>query len=252
MSIEFACPTCQTLIRVDQAAAGKMARCPKCQGICQVPTSSAPPPQAPSPLSVPLQPLAPLASNDLFGGAAKQPSPFDPLPSKTNATGSPPSTNPFGDVGQTGGSNAPLNPYASPAYANSPQDQGPLTADDVRMKLLGPAIGIVIGAILCLGYVGLTLIGLSVNPNQPIPQDDAGRIGYYVGMVGAIIAMTLPSLAMLVGSVSMFRGKGATMAWVGAIAAVLPCNPCCLINLGFGIWGIVVLCDPRVTHAMRS
>lgn len=249
MAIEFACPTCQTQIRVDQAAAGKMARCPKCQGICRVPETSSPPPQM-----LTSQPLTPLGSGDPFGGPApaKQPSPFDPLPS--NSFGSAPAkANPFGDFGQPSGGvvGGPINPYASPAYASSPQDMGPLTTDDVRMKLLGPAIGIVIGALLCLGYVGLTIIGLSVNQNRPMPADEAGRIGYYVGMVGAIIAMTLPSLAMLIGSVAMFRGKGLSLAWTAAIAAVMPCNPCCLISLGFGIWGIVVLTDPRVSQTLR-
>lgn len=256
MAIEFTCPTCQTQIRVDQAAAGKMARCPKCQGICRVPDGSTPSPQTPVPTTAaPFAPLSPLGSNDPFGGtgASKQPSPFDPLPSAGNASSSPPSKNPFGDVGQgSGGGGVPLNPYASPAYASSPQDLGPLSPEEVRMKLLGPAIGIVIGAMLCLSYIGLTVVGMSVNQNQAIPADDAGRIGYYVGVVGVIVAMTLPSLAMLAGSVAMFRGKGVLLAWTGAIAAVLPCNPCCLISLGFGIWGIVVLCDPRVTHTMRS
>jgi hypothetical protein len=248
MSIEFTCPTCQTQIRVDQAAAGKMARCPKCQGICRVPDGSTPPQgQAPVPTTAaPFAPLTPLGSNDLFGGtgALKQPSPFAPLPSNSpGAASSPPSKNPFGDVGQGSGGGDPLNPYASPAYVSSPQDLGPLSPEDVRMKLLGPAIGIVIGAILCLGYIGLTIIGMLINEEDRIPV---------VSIVIGIGIATLPSLAMLVGSVAMFRGKGPTLAWTAAIAAVMPCNPCCLISLGFGIWGIVVLCDPRVTHAMRS
>jgi hypothetical protein len=202
----------------------------------------------------PFAPLTPLGSSDLFGGTnpPKQSSPFDPQPNQATSS-SPSKANPFGDIGQSGGgSGGPLNPYASPAYASSPTEMGPLTPEDVRMKLLGPAIGIVIGAVLCLFYVGLTLIGLSVNNNQQIPADEAGRIGYYAGVVGVIVAMTLPSLAMLIGSVAMFRGKGLPLAWTGAIAAVMPCNPCCLISLGFGIWGIVVLCDPRVSQAMRN
>ena len=36
-----------------------------------------------------------------------------------------------------------------------------------------------------------------------------------------------------------------------AVAPAMPCNPCCFIGIGFGIWGIVVLCDPRVTQAMQ-
>lgn len=237
MTIEFACPTCQTHIRVDDAAAGKMARCPKCQGICRVPESSSPPP----------------GSGDLLSGA-NPPKPFGASdPQSNSATSTPSQINPFGDVGQVGGgAGAPLNPYASPAYASSPVDMGPLLPEEVRMKLLGPAIGIVIGGVLCLGYAGLTLIGMLVNVNQPFPADDAGRMFLYVWMAVVVFAMTLPSLAMLFGSVAMFRGKGLPLAWTGAIAAVMPCNPCCLISLGFGIWGIVVLCDPRVAQAMRN
>jgi hypothetical protein len=63
--------------------------------------------------------------------------------------------------------------------------------------------------------------------------------------------MALPSLGMLVGVVSLFRGKGLPMAWTSVVCAILPCNPCFLISLGFGIWGIVVLCDSRVTRAMQ-
>ena len=228
-----------------------MARCPKCQGVCRVPDASiapAPPPQTGGPT---LQPLTPLGNDPFSTNSPNAPSPFDPLPGNSAATA--PKANPFGEFGTpAGGSAGPINPYASPSYASSSADQGPLTAEDVRMKLLGPAIGIVIGAILCLSYVGLTLLGLAVNPNQPgIPADEAGRIGYYIGMIGAIVAMTLPSLGMLGGAAAMFRGKGLTLAWIGAVSAVLPCNPCCLISLGFGIWGIVMLCDPRVSQAMQ-
>lgn len=222
MPIEFACPNCQTQIRVDQAAAGKMARCPKCQGICRVPDSSTPP-------------ISSLGS------------PFDPLPSNSPSNSPAPKANPFSDANQAASSGGPLNPYASPTYVSSPLEQGPLTDAEVRIKLLGPAIGLVIGGFLSLGYVGLTVLGLSVNPNQGIPADDR-----LVFVILLMVAMTLPSLAMLAGSVAMFRGKGVLLAWTGAIGALIPCNPCCLISLGFGIWGIVMLCDPRVTQAMRS
>ena len=229
MALEFDCPTCRTRIRVDESAAGKMARCPSCQAVCKVPNGSVP---------------------DSLPGTT--PPASSPNPSSTAPNPFLPKANPFGEAASAGGSPAggQLNPYASPAYVATPQ--GPLEPTDVRMKLLGPAIGIAIGAMLCSGYVGLTLIGLLINPQPNIPQDEAARIGYYIGLVGAVVAMALHSLGMLVGCVALFRGKGTTMAWIGVVCAVLPCNPCCLISLGFGIWGIIVLSDPNVKKVMQE
>lgn len=49
MPIEFRCSECATMLRVDDANQGKMARCPKCGMINPIPTSSPSEPAAPTP-----------------------------------------------------------------------------------------------------------------------------------------------------------------------------------------------------------
>jgi hypothetical protein len=226
MTIELNCPSSQTRIRVPESAAGKKARCPKCQAICEIP-----------PASDPLSSLPPLNS---------------PRPSTSvdSPTKSEPPSNPFSDSGSTVGSGAPgpLNPYASPAHVGL-SNQNQFTRDEVRAKLLGPAIGIAVGALFCLAYASLATLRVFLMPPRIPPE--LGEAGYYLVALGTIAAMSLPSLCMFAGSFALFTGTRPGLAWVGVIAAVLPCNPCCFINIGFGIWGIVVLSDPRVTQAMQ-
>lgn len=251
MAIEINCPSCQTRMRVADTAAGKKARCPQCQAICEIPAASASEPaplpqQADSPLAdIPLTPLTPLSS-------AAPSSPFGPLGNSGPASKPEPDLkpNPFGDsIPLGGGGQTAPNPYASPNFDGGSMNL-PLTTDEVRMRLLGPAIGIVIGSLFCLGYVALSVLG-SFFVQRPPQMNDAEQIGYYVGLIGVQVVMAVPSLCMLAGSIALFTAKRPWLAWVGVIAAVLPCNPCCFISIGFGIWGIVMLCDPRVSQAMQ-
>lgn len=54
MSIEFRCTECGTMLRVDEANRGKMARCPKCSMINAIPTAPvSDPPDAPTKSSEP-------------------------------------------------------------------------------------------------------------------------------------------------------------------------------------------------------
>jgi hypothetical protein len=241
MAIELNCPSCQTRMRVADTAAGKKARCPQCQAICEIPPAEPSEPAPLSPLSEsPLSPLAPLSSS--FPS-----SPFDP-PAKSEPETKPnpfsDASSPFGGTGQTA-----LNPYASPAYDGGLSNT-PLTTEQLRMKLLGPAIGIVIGAVFCLGYAAFTSVVFVLSHiDGPAPADDA--LAHSIGVFLGLTAVFLPSIGMLAGSMALFLGKPKWLAWVAVICAVLPCNPCCVINLGFGIWGIVVLCDPRVSQAMQ-
>ncbi|MDP8924982.1 MAG: hypothetical protein M3O34_19215 [Chloroflexota bacterium] len=46
------------------------------------------------------------------------------------------------------------------------------------------------------------------------------------------------------------RSWGVAMA--GAILAIVPCGPCCLLGLPFGIWAILVLIDDEVKQAFAT
>lgn len=252
MSIEFDCPSCRTRIRVPDAAAGKKARCPHCQTINAVPEASQPlapasPSFAPGPSATP-GPGIPSGFPNLAASPSNPYAPFPPQPQ-------PASNNPFTDA--TGGAPNPygntVNPYASPSAINTPANY-PMTSDQARGKLLGPAIGLCVGALFCLGYLVLS-IGVSLANGdlmREAPQDGGERAAFMFGMIAVFVAMGVPSLLMLAGAFAMFRGKGLVLAWTGAIAAVLPCSPCCFVGMGFGIWAMVVLSDPRVKQMMKQ
>jgi phage FluMu protein Com len=68
MSIEFQCPNCSQMLRVPETAAGKQAKCPKCQTLANVPGATPAPEQ-------PTQPM-------FFGAPQEQPS--KPAPASEN------------------------------------------------------------------------------------------------------------------------------------------------------------------------
>jgi hypothetical protein len=42
------------------------------------------------------------------------------------------------------------------------------------------------------------------------------------------------------------------MAMTAAILAIVPCSCCCILNMPFGIWSLVVLLNEQVKAAFRS
>jgi hypothetical protein len=199
------------------------------------------------------QPAAWLPPADAFApqGSAK-PAHFGPA-----SFGSPPpsvgsASNPFSDSASfTGGHSDLANPYASPSgHLGGLQ---PLTPDEVRGKLLGPAIGITLGGLASLGLVGLltVLVLMDTNFHQEVQQDgQAEAIGAYVVFALFVGFASLTPIVSLVGAVAMFRGRGLVAAWAGTIASVLPCSPCFFVGAAFAIWGMVVLSDSRVSSAL--
>jgi len=111
--------------------------------------------------------------------------------------------------------------------------------------LLGPAIGIALGAALCVGLSLLMIVAIIVDEGVNQDVEDVVALSIF----GLFLAA--PSLISLIGAWAMYRGHGLVAAWIGAIASVLPCNPCFFIAAGFGIWGMVVLNDSAVHEAMQ-
>jgi len=118
MTIEFRCSQCNQLLRVPDTAAGKNARCPKCQALMLVPAESpaaSPPPMGAEAEAAPQGGLAPMPSDPFaplgVGGAGGK----DGTPPSA-----PPPKHPFGEVvggSPFGGQAASLNPYAPPSAA---------------------------------------------------------------------------------------------------------------------------------------
>ena len=249
MAIEFECPNCRTLIRTPDEAAGKKARCPSCQLVSPVPLSSSLPSAGgfSAPLSPPSQsaPLAPLGTN-----APAWLPPADAFAPQGAYQPPPASTNPFGD--QFGAGGGAISPYQSAAYAAPPEL--PLTAEEVRQKLVGPAIGMLLGAALCIGVVAFfaAIIWFDKDFHEDIKgPNNADTAGAYIAFAFFILVGIVPSLLSLLAPWAMFRGRGVVTAWLGAIAGLLPCNPCFFVSAGFSIWAMVVLSDPRVNKGMQ-
>lgn len=154
-----------------------------------------------------------------------------------------------------------MNPYAAPPNVPGPPGGGygapygyPMSPEQSRAKLKGPAIGLIVCNVLSLLYAGFNAVGLIVQlagGNMQFPNDPAEKTGFVVGMIvgGALIGIV--PLISLIGSIQMLRGKSRAWSMTGAITGMLPCSFCCLGGLGFGIWALVVLNQTDVKQAMR-
>ena len=120
----------------------------------------------------------------------------------------------------------------------------------------GPAIALIVTAILGLILVGLGLImnclslaGIQLTHNPALdPQTEriinsfGGGIGIVMNIVGAIMGVII-----LRGASKMRRLENHSFAMAAGVCAMIPCiSPCCLLGLPFGIWALVVLNKPEV------
>ena len=277
-TVSFPCPGCGRTMNAPVAMAGKKGKCPHCQTVLVI-GGSAPAaapqsavdglqplgqgdlqplasPQAPwsDPLAAPSSGLAPLGrSDDLFASLppAGQLAPT-PLPAASNPLGYTPSATPIA-------ASVPApNPYAS--YAPSPYGASlprsyarPTTAP---VKLMIPAIALILISVLTIGYFAFTALNTLVNPLPPEVQrglqgdPEAAVMAYKIGAVAAAAVAALINIGVVAGAVQMIRLRGWGTARGGAIAAIVPCSLCCL-NIPFGIWALIVLNQPDVRRMFQ-
>jgi hypothetical protein len=150
------------------------------------------------------------------------------------------------------------NPYRTPMPGGSAAPG----SSPVKGKMMGPGISLMIVGGLGLlgmgGYFILTLIGLALDPSLTTPPpaaDEAERIGFYVGLYGTLGGMAISALLqifVILGGVNFVRQKGRGMAMAACVLSLIPClSSCCIFGMPFGIWGLMVLADPNVKHAMQ-
>ena len=250
MPIEFRCTQCNRLLRTQEDAAGKQAKCPQCGAILEVPASSAP-----------QQPPSPFGETGAFppAPASGSETPFGP--------GAPPASDapsPFAkDVPFPAGAPGPENPYESPRGVEG-TGAGPVPAaypdllTYARERVSGPATALIVTgalglALQLLGLVG-NLIALSIPAMAPDPEmmpfDPAFGPGVNVGF--GILGLAL-AILIIVGAVKMKNLQSYSLAMTSAIVALVPCiSPCCCLGLPFGIWALVALSDAQVQAAFQS
>jgi hypothetical protein len=123
-----------------------------------------------------------------------------------------------------------------------------------KQRLLGPAIGILVGAGLSLldalfqlttGAFGMYRATAMRGPSSFFLTFQGIQLIYCVWLAAS-------AATMLFGSLQMLKVRRFGWSFAACIAAIIPnCECCFLISLPFGIWGLVVLLQPDVKQAFR-
>ncbi len=154
-------------------------------------------------------------------------------------------TNPFSDN--------PINPYAAPPpTADSEYGRsGRMTRDEARIRLLGPAVGMLMTVVVGLGFLMIFLLGIVIDPQvlEGMPQQQGFGVFLTLIFVGGILS----HLAQLVGAIAMLRVRGKIWAMLAVAASFVPCNfYCCWLAFPFAVWGAIVLAQSDVRAAFDS
>jgi len=150
---------------------------------------------------------------------------------------------------------AAVGAEAPPSFSPTPVP-GIVSGDALQM-VQGPAIGLIVTAVLgflggALGLImnlaGVTLGALEGQQSQDMPQWASMLSGGF-GIVQSILGLIL-SVVIVLGALKMKKLESYTFAIVATIIAMVPCiSPCCIVGLPIGIWALVMLNKPEVKEA---
>ena len=153
-----------------------------------------------------------------------------------------------------------------------------------RSRVQGPAIALIVTAVIGIGFSLITIVNsvvfLRAMPqiNQNIgnlveniekqQQDKRGgakevqdalglatSIASWSGTTGIIMSSLsiVGGGIVFAGALSMMSLRRYPLAIIGSVLAMIPMiGPCCVLGLPFGIWALVVLCQPDVRSAFSS
>jgi len=135
----------------------------------------------------------------------------------------------------------------------------PLADSAATLQLVrGPAIFLLVLALLDIlaSLLGIVMSCLPTSfltvPNLPQQNVELQRqlsllFGLPTNAAGLVIA-----LVCLFGSLRMLKLKSYGLALTSALLMLLPCGACCCcVNVGAGIWALVVLSKPEVKAAFQ-
>ena len=228
MSIEFRCSSCGKLLRVGDEAAGRPVQCPECKQIGTAPAGAA-------------------GGGGGFAGAGG------------GQSGAPPEQSPFAPAAQSGFP-PEQNPFQSPTHGAGPPADYQYGSPYAANRVFGPAIGLIVAAaiVICVMLLGAAgqIANLAVMQrmgNVPPPQAPFGPEFPVISVCVYAGFAVLLNILVIVGAVKMKNLESWGLALTAAILAVIPCisSCCCILEIPFGIWALVVLNDPAVRAAFR-
>jgi hypothetical protein len=145
---------------------------------------------------------------------------------------------------------APPPPFATSAAGAGGGREAALQA------VKGPAIALMVTAGLGAAYYGFSGLFTLFTGGMPFHQEMPANIppqmqAFVEGMRGPLAGVINLAIAVLngfvlFGAIKLLRLQNHTLATVASVAAMLPCQCCCLFGLPFGIWALVVLNKPEV------
>jgi hypothetical protein len=135
--------------------------------------------------------------------------------------------------------------------------------DNVRGKLMGPAISLLIVTGLSILYwlfsILMGMVGMASSASNPDLQEAEELMGpgfvtaVQGGSMAVSVAFLLLQLVVLIGAIRMLQVRSWGLCLAACIVAVVPCvSPCLILGIPFGIWGLVVLMREDVKLAMRE
>ena len=142
-------------------------------------------------------------------------------------------------------------PLTAPGAAFYSPERG---LENARTAVAGPAIGLIVTAILGFINAGLSIVvmatgtafnmsGFGGNPEtERISQLLGGGFGIVTNAIGIILGVVI-----LIGAVKMRKLESFALCVTASVLAMIPIlSPCCCLGLPFGIWALVVLNKPEV------
>ncbi len=148
-------------------------------------------------------------------------------------------------------------PPPPPPDPYRPPQQAPVSSDRAIAEVSGPAIGLLITAIIggLLQALGLIInmlgVGLSSFTGGGREEQFINYLSGGVGVASAGIGLLIAGI-IIYASIEMRNLRQWGLAMAASILAMVPCiSPCCIIGLPMGIWSLIVLQKTEIKAAFR-
>jgi hypothetical protein len=155
------------------------------------------------------------------------------------------------------------NPYQSPLseqFYNQARQSLEAERERARSAVQGPAIGLLVVAILCVALLSITLpfnvfllvVGGMNGRVGGLEVDETKMMQIVIRMMWGV-ALLAASAYCIYGAWQMKSLRNYTHARNAAVIAVIPClGPCCVLGIPFGAWALGVLTRPEVQARFES
>jgi hypothetical protein len=147
--------------------------------------------------------------------------------------------------------------FGGPSGFNGPPGGyggGPTDRAEAESKVKAPAITVmvftVIGILLQLVSLAMNILGTGVNlaNNPEAGQLMSGAMGIVMNLIGL-----LGGAFTIFGCLKMMKLQSRGLSYAAVIFSMIPClGSCWCVNLGVGIWALIVLSDANVKASFES